>query len=109
MQSLQEQPQMGSLVALILLNAQSRSLAETNPHQPYKQTWILTNGETHTTLNETTRTAPIGTWWLELQFCFRDINPAYKSTALESAQCYGFYACPGHKKTRTVGDTILLL
>jgi hypothetical protein len=40
---------------------------------------------THTTLNKTTHIAPIGTWWLELQFCFRDINPAYNSTALESA------------------------
>jgi hypothetical protein len=74
---------MGWLVSLILLNAQSRSLAETKPHQPYKQTWILTDRETHTTLKS--RTAPIGTWWLELQFCFRDINPACKSTAPESA------------------------
>ncbi|XP_073930040.1 protein C3orf33 homolog isoform X1 [Castor canadensis] len=103
MQSLQEQPRMGWLIALILLNAQSGSLAETNPHQPYKQTWILTDGETHTTLNETTRTAPIGTWWPELQFCFRDINPAYKSTAPESARRYGFYACPGHKKNQECG------
>jgi hypothetical protein len=94
---------MGWLVALILLNVQSRSLAETNPHQPYKQTWILTDGETHTTLNETTRTAPIGTWWPELQFYFRDINPAYKSTALESARHYGFYACPSHKKNKDCG------
>jgi hypothetical protein len=94
---------MGWLVALILLNAQSRSLAETNPHQPYKQTWILTNGETHTTLNETTRTAPVGIWWPELQFCFRDINPAYKSTAPESARRYGFYACPGDKKNKDCG------
>jgi hypothetical protein len=83
MQSLQEQPWMGWLVALILLNA--RSLEETNPHQPYKQTWILTDGETHTTLNETTHIAPIRTWWPELQFCFRDINPTYKSTATKSA------------------------
>jgi hypothetical protein len=41
---------MGWLVTLILLNAQSRSLTETNPHQPYKQTWIITDGETHTAL-----------------------------------------------------------
>jgi hypothetical protein len=67
---------MSWMIFLILLIARSRSLAETNPHQPYKQTWILTDGETHTTLNETTHTAPLGTWWPELQFCFRDINPA---------------------------------
>jgi hypothetical protein len=91
---------MGWLISLIFLNAQSKNFIETNPHQPYKQTWILTDGETHTTLNETTHIAPIGTWWPELQFCFRDINPAYKSTAPESARCYGFYACPGHKKSK---------
>jgi hypothetical protein len=85
MQSLQEQPWMGWLVALILLNVQSRRLAETNPHHPYKQTWILIDGETHTTLNETTHIAPTGTWWPELQFCFTDLNSAYKSAAPEQA------------------------
>jgi hypothetical protein len=54
-------------------------------------------------LMETTRTASIGTWWLELQFCFRDINPAYKPTAPESARRYGFYACPSHKKNKDCG------
>jgi hypothetical protein len=91
---------MGWLVTLILLTAQSKSLAETNPHQPYKQTWITTDGETHTVLNETTHIAPTETWWPELQFCFRDLNFAYKSDAPEQAWCYGFYACPSHKISR---------
>jgi hypothetical protein len=103
MQSLQEPSRMSWMIFLILLIARSRSLAETNPHQPYKQTWILTDGETHTILNETTHTAPLGTWWPELQFCFRDINPAYRATAPDSARRYGFYACPGHQKSKDCG------
>jgi hypothetical protein len=103
MQSLQEQPRICWLVALILLSAQSRSLTETNSHEPYKQTWILTDGETHTTLKETTHIAPTGTWWPELQFCFRDLNSAYKSAAPEQARCDGFYACPGHKISKDCG------
>jgi hypothetical protein len=94
---------MNWIIFLILLIAQSRSFAETNPHQPYKQTWILTDGETRTTLSETTHTAPLGTWWLELKFCFRDINPAYRSTDPDSARRYGFYACPGHKNSKDCG------
>jgi hypothetical protein len=94
---------MGWLVTLILLTAQSKSLIVTNPHQPYKQTWIITDGETHTILNETTHIAPTETWWPELQFCFRDLNSAYKSDAPEKAQHYGFYACPGHKISRDCG------
>jgi hypothetical protein len=91
------------MISLILLTAQSGSLAETNPHQPYKQTWILTDGETHTTLNETTHISPLGTWWPELQFCFKDINPAYKAAAPDIARRWGFYACPGHQKNKDCG------
>jgi hypothetical protein len=101
--SLQEPSRMNWMIFLILLIAWSRSLAKTNPHQPYKQIWILTDGETHTTLSETTHTAPLGTWWLELQFCFRDINPAYGATPPDDARRYGFYACPGHQKSKDCG------
>jgi hypothetical protein len=103
MQSLQEQPRMGWLVALILLNTQSRSLAETNPHQPYKQTWILTDGETHTTLNETTRTAPTGTGG-------QSFNSALETSILPTSllprsqpDVMVFMLVPATKRTRTVG------
>lgn len=91
------------LLVLTLLNDWKRNLAETNPYRPYKQTWILTDGETGRTLNETTRVAPLSTWWPDLIFCFRDINPDYKSTAPNLARSYGFYACPGHSKDPQCG------
>uniref|UniRef100_A0A8C6DFM5 Envelope glycoprotein n=1 Tax=Moschus moschiferus TaxID=68415 RepID=A0A8C6DFM5_MOSMO len=91
------------LRVLTLLNDWRRNCAETNPHQPYKQTWILTHGETGRLLYEPSHVAPLSTWWPDLIFCFRDINLAYQSTASNLAHSYGFYACPGHSKGRQCG------
>uniref|UniRef100_A0A8C6DBU8 Envelope protein n=1 Tax=Moschus moschiferus TaxID=68415 RepID=A0A8C6DBU8_MOSMO len=103
MEGLLPGPMMKWLRVLTLLNDWRRNCAETNPHQPYKQTWILTHGETGRLLYEPSHVAPLSTWWPDLIFCFRDINLAYQSTASNLAHSYGFYACPGHSKGRQCG------
>lgn len=67
----------GSLLVLLLMAAlidpgtTSHGL-QTNPHQPVKVTWKLSDGQTHEVLNQTSEIHPINTWWPD-----------------------GFYACPG--------------
>ncbi|KAI5170159.1 hypothetical protein MUG91_G41n77 [Manis pentadactyla] len=56
------------LLVLTLLNNWEENHAETNTHQPYKQTWILMDGKTDTMLNETSSMAPLNTWFPDLYF-----------------------------------------
>ena len=44
-----------------------------NPHQPFKITWKLSDGQVHDTLNETSGIHPLNTWWLDLYFDLRCI------------------------------------
>lgn len=54
------------LLVLTPLNNWKENHAETNPHRPYKQTWIPMDGKTGKTLNETSSTAPLNTWFPDL-------------------------------------------
>uniref|UniRef100_A0A671E1F1 Envelope glycoprotein n=1 Tax=Rhinolophus ferrumequinum TaxID=59479 RepID=A0A671E1F1_RHIFE len=98
------------LLALTLLNIWEKSHAGINPHQPHKLTWTLTDGQTQTTLNSTTHTAPINTWWPDLFFDLRDIfgtkrgrqydySVRSKRAVIDTSQGHsaqGFWACPGN-------------
>ena len=44
-----------------------------NPHQPFKITWKLSDGQVHDTLNETSGIHPLNTWWPDLYFDLRHI------------------------------------
>lgn len=47
--------------------------------------------------------APLGTWWPDLHFCLRQINPSVRSTPPNIARAYGFYSCPGQGKNKRCG------
>ena len=52
---------------------------EDNPHVPFKLTSVLKDGESYKTLYQTTCVAQLNTWWPDLDFCFRDLNPIYRA------------------------------
>ena len=81
----------------------------TSLHQPCRQTWVLTDGETGNILNYTTHTGPLGTWWPDLYFYLRDLyekthtkKPSYhvlmKRTLMTGDQIKGFWACPSNQR-----------
>lgn len=74
------------------------SLSSANPHQPQTLTWQLIDVDTGETVNSTQTLAPLGTWWPDLDFCLRQINPSVRSIPPNIAQAYGFYSCPGEGK-----------
>ena len=42
-----------------------------NPHQPFKITWKLSDGQTHQVINENSGIHPVNTWWPDLYFNLR--------------------------------------
>ena len=51
------------LLVLSLLGWKALGAAQDqNPHQPFKVTWKLRNGETYEVLNQTTAMHPVNTW-----------------------------------------------
>lgn len=73
---------------------------ESHPQVPFKLTWILLDGESCETLYQTTRVAPLNTWWPDLHFCSRDLNRVSRATPQNEARRYGFYVCLGHLRTK---------
>lgn len=99
------------LLILTLFISWRKTHTATNPHQPYKQTWILTDGQTGKTLNETTSMAPLNTWWPDLYFDLRELfglmrgrehnySIRQRRALIDTAQgrAQGFWACPGNLK-----------
>ena len=85
-----------------------------NPHQPFKITWKLSDGQTHKVINETSGIHPLNTWWPDLYFNLRRLfarqvglhTLLYGSLGGHMGDAYahiygvgdlpGFYACPGN-------------
>lgn len=99
------------LLILTLFISWRKTHTATNPHQTYKQTWILTDGQTGKTLNETTSMAPLNTWWPDLYFDLRELfglmrgrehnySIRQRRALIDTAQgrAQGFWACPGNLK-----------
>ena len=63
----------------MLMLVPSAPAKEVNPHIPFKLTWVLEDGESYKTLYQTTRVAPLNTWWPDLDFCFHDLNHIYRA------------------------------
>ena len=84
------------------------------PHQPFKITWKLSDGQTHEVINETSGIHQLNTWWPDLYFNLRRLfvhrvrlhTPLYGSLGGHMEDTYahtygvgdlpGFFACPGN-------------
>nr|AAM29193.1 env protein [Porcine endogenous retrovirus B] len=94
------------LTLTITPQASSKRLIDSsNPHRPLSLTWLIIDPDTGVTVNSTRGVAPRGTWWPELHFCLRLINPAVKSTPPNLVRSYGFYCCPGTEKEKYCGGS----
>lgn len=74
-----------------------------NPHAPRSLTWQVFDTNAGEIISSAQTIAPAGTWWPELGFCFRTINPTARSYPPNLIRSYGFYACPGATKYRNCG------
>ena len=97
------------LLAAILINP-----GISNPHQPLKITWKLSNRQTHEVINETSRIHPLNTQWPDLYFNLRRLflrrvglhTLLYGSLGGHMGDTYahtygvgdlpGFFVCPGN-------------
>uniref|UniRef100_A0A8D0S5C6 Envelope glycoprotein n=1 Tax=Sus scrofa TaxID=9823 RepID=A0A8D0S5C6_PIG len=82
-----------------------RLIDSSKPRRPLSLTWLIIDPHTGVTVNSTRGVAPRGTWWPELHFCLRLINPAAKSTPPNLVRSYGFYCCPGTEKEKYCGGS----
>ena len=60
-----------------------------NPHQPFKITWKLSDGQTHEVINETSGIHPLNIWWPDLYFNLRRLGRATHSAIWKPGWTYG--------------------
>lgn len=88
---------------------------DNNPHRPYNLTWQVINFNNHEVLGETSKIAPIGTWFPDLYFNLDKVAGVNEMEGGEwrkqarrvSISRNGFYACPGFRTgdmEKTCGD-----
>ena len=80
------------LLVLSLLGWKALGAAQDqNPHQPFKVTWKLRNGETYEVLKHMTATHLVNTWWPDLYFHLKEL--------METSWARAYLRkCPGHKR-----------
>lgn len=79
--------------------------SQSTPRQPMTLTWQIVDVDSGKVINSSQTSAPPGTWWPELGFCLRDINPTAKTNPPNLIRSYGFYACPGTSDERKCGGS----
>lgn len=93
------------LIILLSCAFSGGTKSQSNPHPPMTLTWQIVDVDSGKVINSSRTSAPPGTWWPELGFCLRDINPTAKTNPPNLIQSYGFYACPGTSDKRKCGGS----
>ena len=80
------------LLVAILINS-----GISNPYQPFKITWKLSDGQTHEVINKTSGIHPLNTWWPDLYFNLRRLCTLGRATHFaiwKPGWTYGGCICP---------------